>query len=277
MPRSSFFRLVACALALSSCLSFGAAQAAAALGAAGLEARHASLAPQLASNAFGGPIHLESQEQQRRIDGDVYAVLDHPFARVRTALAEPDRWGEILILHLNTKACRRTEKGGSPLLEVRVGKKEEQAPGDATLLSFGWRPVAAQPDYLLVAMGAPEGPYGTHDYQLMAEAVPLPGNRTFLHLGYGLAYGGASQLAMQLYLGTLGRDKVGFTRTRAAGAVGSGDFIGGMRGCRRAQHHALLPGDRRLPGRPVGAAAAAAGTAPAHLVRCHREVPAAVA
>ena len=73
-----------------------------ALGPAALRARHASLAPELAQNAFGGPLVLQSEEAGRRIQGDVYAVLDHPFATVSGALADAGQWCEILILHLNT-------------------------------------------------------------------------------------------------------------------------------------------------------------------------------
>jgi hypothetical protein len=57
--------------------------------------------------------------------------------------------------------------------------------------------------------------------------VPLAGGRSFLHLGYGLSYGGASRLAMRLYLGTLGRDKVGFTRVQRDG---QDDYVDGVRG-----------------------------------------------
>ncbi len=45
----------------------------------------------------------------------------------------------------------------------------------------------------------------------------------------------------------------------------------------RAQHDALLPGDRRLPRFAVGAAAAAGRAAPARLVHRHRTLPAAAA
>jgi hypothetical protein len=76
-------------------------------------------------------------------------------------------------------------------------------------------------------MEATDGPYDTRDYQLLVEAVPLDGTRTFLHMGYGFSYGGASSLAMRLYLATIGHDKVGFT------AVGTGQpahYVQGMRG-----------------------------------------------
>jgi hypothetical protein len=220
------FRALATMLALA--LLAAAAQAGDAIGAAALLSRRASLAPQLANNAFGGPLVLQSEQATRRIEGDVYAVLEHPYAKVAAALADPQQWCEILILHLNTKQCRALEGQGGTRLEVRVGRKEPQAVRSASLLAFGWRPPVARPDYLWVQMDAADGPYDTRDYRLVAEAVPLEGGRSFLHLGYGLAYGGASDLAMRLYLSTMGRDKVGFTRV-ASGGDDDG-FVGGMRG-----------------------------------------------
>ena len=207
------------ALLLGLFLLADGALAVGALGPVELRAHHASLAPQLAENAFGGPLVLQSEEAGRRIQGDVYAVLDHPFASVSAALADPGPWCEILILHLNTKYCRRNGE----VLDLRVGKKEEQKLDAATLLRFAWQPPTARPDYLLAQMVAAEGPYDTSDYLLLAEAVPLEGNRTLLHLGYALSYGSASSMAMRLYLATIARDKVGFTR------AGSG-YVDGQRG-----------------------------------------------
>ncbi|MCG2594236.1 hypothetical protein LZ009_15745 [Ramlibacter sp. XY19] len=193
--------------------------AAGALGPAGLRARHASLAPQLAENAFGGPLVLQYEEAGRRSQGDVYAVLEHPFAAVSTALTDPGQWCEILILHLNTKYCRRS----GDTLDVRVGKKEEQKVDAATQLRFAWQPPAARPDYFVAQMVAPDGPYDTRDYLLLAEAVPLDDHRTLLHMGYALSYGGASSLAMRMYLATIAHDKVGFSKVNGA-------YVGGQRG-----------------------------------------------
>jgi hypothetical protein len=217
------------AAALLAAATVVTAHAASGIGPAALRARHTSLAPQLASNAFGGPLVLQSDEAARRIEGNVYAVLEHPFGTVAQALSEPDRWCDILILHLNTKHCRRAGQDGSQKLEVRVGKKDPQPVQAASLLAFTWRPAQVRADYLSVQMDAAEGPYDTRDYRLLVEAVPLEGNRTFLHMGYALSYGGASSLAMQLYLGTVARDKVGFTRVRSPSAA-EGGLADGMRG-----------------------------------------------
>src|SRR4051812_49785856 len=99
------------------------AAAAGNLGPAALQAQYTSIAPQLTSNAFGGPLVLKSEEASRRIDGEVFAVLDHPFPKVAAALSDPVQWCDILILHLNTKYCRRLEQDGTSL-DVRVGKKD---------------------------------------------------------------------------------------------------------------------------------------------------------
>lgn len=210
-------------------LALPKAASAAALGPAALRARHAALAPQLASNAFGGPLVLQSEEQSRRIEGDVYAVIDHPFPAVVSALSDPAQWCEILILHLNTKFCRAVDGQDGTRVELRVGKKHSQELRTAEPLSFVWRGPQVRPDFLAVQMDAADGPYDTRDYRLLAEAVPLEDGRTFLHMGYGLSYGGTSDLAMSLYLRTVGRDKVGFTRVKAAGP-GEQGFVGGMRG-----------------------------------------------
>ena len=103
------------------------------------------------------------------------------------------------------------------------GTKEEQALNKATLLRFAWQPAVARADYLLAQMAAADGPYDTHDYLLLAEAVPVDSGHTLLHMGYAFSHGTASSLAMNLYLGTVGRDKVGFTRN------GKG-FVDGRRG-----------------------------------------------
>ena len=215
----------ACALALL-CTT---AQAGGSLGAAALRSRHASLAPQLAQNAFGGPLVLQSEERARRIDGEVFAVLDHPFPAVAAALADPGQWCEILILHLNTKYCRRDASPAATRLDVRIGKKHPQSVQSASQLLFEWRQPVQSGDYVLAQMDAPEGPYDTRDYRLLAEAVPLEGGRTFLHMGYALSYGATSDFAMGLYLGTIARDKVGFTRVREAKG-GEEGFVAGQRG-----------------------------------------------
>jgi hypothetical protein len=223
----NLLRLLAAASAFAL-LAPLAAQAAGSLGPAALHSQHTTLASRLAANPYG-PLVLQSEEAARRIDGEVFAVLDHPFPAVAAALTDPGQWCDILILHLNTKYCRREQGKDATRLDVRVGKKEPQAVEAASLLAFVWRVPTVRDDYLLAQLDASEGPYDTKDYRILAEAVPLADGRTFLHMGYALSYGGASDFAMGLYLGTIGRNKVGFTRSPDA-RPGEETFVGGMRG-----------------------------------------------
>jgi hypothetical protein len=213
---------------VAAVLFAGAASPGTLVGAPGLRAARSALAAELASNPFGEPLVIRSQEVSRRIEGHAYAMLDVPFTQVGV-LADPAQWCDLLMLHLNNKYCRRTDEGGVARIELHVGKKVEQSVRSATRLRFEWLPSPARADYLAVQMAAPDGPYDTRDYSLALEAVPVEGGRTFIHLGYAFSYGGASHFAMHLYLATVGRDKVGFSPREPADA-GDPPFVGGMRG-----------------------------------------------
>ena len=200
------------------------------LGPSALRTRYAALGPQLASNQFGGPLYLDSDETSRQSEGDLYAVIDYPFATVSTALDSPSHWCDVMILHLNTKYCRAKAVGGATDLDLRIGKKLDQPVADSTQLLFSYRAVAATPQYLDIELGAPSGPLGTSNYRILLEAVPIENGRTFMHLAYAFGYGTVSRLALQAYFATVGRGKVGFTTSTAPRAGGGPAYIGGMRG-----------------------------------------------
>jgi len=67
---------------------------------------------------------------------------------------------------------------------------------------------------------------------LDVNARPLglsPDGRTFVRLSYSYAFGVVGRMAMQAYLGTVGRDKVGFT-VDGSNADGTPRLVGGTRG-----------------------------------------------
>jgi hypothetical protein len=196
--------------------------------AAELRAKHAELRDQLASNPFRSPLHLVSSESSDRVSGSIYAVIRQPFAAASAALVQPAAWCDILILHMNTKYCRASGAQNA-VLDVAIGKKQDQAVADAFRVAFTFRVPAASSDYLKVALNADAGPLGTRDYRIAFEATPLDADRTFIHLDYSYAYGVAGRLAMGAYLGTTGREKVGFTVIGTL-ADGRPKLIGGMRG-----------------------------------------------
>lgn len=198
-------------------------------GASQLRARYAQLSSALADNQFHAPLYLESTETDQQSEGHLYAVIDDSFAQVSAGLSDPAHWCDVLILHLNTKYCRAITTGAATRLDLRIGKKYDQPLADASPLTFAYRTVAQTPQYFDTELKAPSGPFGTNDYAIVLEAIPIDGDRTFLHLGYAFGYGTVSRMALQVYLATVGRDKVGFTMKPSHGA-GPPGYIGGMRG-----------------------------------------------
>ena len=193
-------------------------------GPAALQATYARLKEPLANNPFKRQLVLESREGDDRLSGDIYAVVEHPFADVASRLRTPAAWCDVLMLHLNTKNCGVRGSGDRTALSVALGRKFEQPLADAQEVTFAFELATASADYLDVRLGADNGPLSTRDYRIELSATPVAEGRTFIHLGYSYAYGTAARLAMKGYLATLGSDKVGFTRE------GKDGFIGGVRG-----------------------------------------------
>ncbi|MBH9647936.1 hypothetical protein [Burkholderia vietnamiensis] len=210
-----------------STLSFGAD------GAAALLERYRSLGEQLKHNAFHRPLYLESSEASSSLKGDIYAVVDYPFAVVNGKLSDPAQgpanWCTVLILHLNTKYCHASAGSGGPVLDVNLGRKVEQKLSDTYRVQFRYRVAASTPDYFQVDLSADSGPMGTKDYRIALEAVPVGASRTFLHLTYAYGFGTVGRMAMKTYLATIGSDKVGFTPASGASA-GEPQYVGGVRG-----------------------------------------------
>jgi hypothetical protein len=218
-------------LVLAVCASAGLALAAMpeTNSAAALGAKYASLAERLGHNQFQRPLYLESAESSNDLKGDVYALIDYPFASVSSALSGPGQWCDVLILHINTKHCRASTEEGNTVLTVSIGKKHAQPLDKTYPIRFAHRVAAATPEYLEVQLDAQKGPLSTSDYLIRLEAVPAEGGRTFLHLTYSYAYGMAGRLAMKTYLATAGSDKVGFTIVGKQ-PDGQPEYIGGVRG-----------------------------------------------
>jgi hypothetical protein len=210
-------------IAAACLLALPAVQAQADVGS--LRARHAELRDELRNNPYQRQLHIDSTEAQNTLQGDVYAVLDHPFERVNAALKDPNAWCDIMLLPFNTKYCRAADDR----LQVRIGRKYNQPVEQAFRIDFQFRNASAGDDYLETRLTAAQGPVGTRDYRIRAEAVPLENGKTFMHLSYAYGYGTAGRLAMQAYLATAGADKIGFS---VAGRDASGQprFQDGVRG-----------------------------------------------
>lgn len=194
-----------------------------------LRAKYTELSGKLEDNQFQKPLYLESSENAGEVKGNLYALIQEPFPTVQSALKEPAHWCDILILHLNTKYCRASAAGAWTVLKVNIGRKSEEPIAQSYRVEFSYRVIAATPDHLAVVLDAVKGPFGTRNYSILLEAVPLKGGQSFVHLAYSYTYGTAAKLAIYAYLGTAGRKKVGFTVTgkRDDGQV---EYIDGLRG-----------------------------------------------
>ena len=140
-----------------------------------------------------------------------------------------DHWCDLLILHLNVKNCSYAGKPPAEVLSLVVGRKFDQPLDDGYKVDFAYATPAATADYLRVQMSAAEGPLSTRNYRLALEAIPLDERHSFIHMSYSYAYGTAARFAMQAYLATAGRDKVGFSVT-GKGDDGKPTYIDGVRG-----------------------------------------------
>jgi hypothetical protein len=194
-----------------------------------LREKYASLEEPLRLSPFGKPLLLGSTETPTRLTGDIYAVVDYPFAVVNTGLNNPKHWCDVMLLHVNTKYCRATVEPSSTNLTVYIGKKTPEELAAASRVDFNYTVIAATPDYLVITLSAKDGPLGTSDYLIRLEAAPLPNAKTFLHLTYSYSANFAGRLAMQAYLLTGGMGKVGFTLIGKL-SDGQPEFIGGVRG-----------------------------------------------
>jgi len=197
--------------------------------AASLRAKYDGLQSRLSDNPFNRPLYLDSGETSDSVTGDIYARIDYPFATVRAALNNPGDWCDILMLHVNTKYCRAASGSRGAVLNVSIGRKYDEPLKKAYRVDFAYRVAAQSANYLQVRLNADAGPFGTRDYGIVLEAVPLESGRTFIHFSYSFSYDVVGRLALEVYLATIGRSKVGFA---VAGTRSDGQpvHIAGIRG-----------------------------------------------
>ncbi len=200
-----------------------------------LHAKYIELAEQLNNNQFKRPLHLISAESSDNLKGEIYAVVNHSFAKVNDALNNPNHWCDVLILHVNIKYCQAASNKNGTTLNVNIGKKYDQPLEDTSRVEFNYREIINAADHFAIQLNAEKGPLGTSDYRIWIESIPLNAKQSFLHFTYTYSFGLSGRIAMKTYLATIGRDKVGFTRTAKLAPTektesDQADYIQGVRG-----------------------------------------------
>jgi hypothetical protein len=232
-PPAGFTRSLVAALAAIVLAQAVAARATAAEPetgpAAALRSRYAALSGRMEHSTFQQHLYLESAEDPHSLQGDIWAVVNHPMAAVTGTVTSPAHWCDALILHLNVKYCHPAAYGTETALSVAIGRKYDQPLSEAFRLDFAFGVSAVRPEYVSVELNAAKGPLGTTSYRITLEAVALDAERVFLHLRYSYDYGFQARLATEAYLATGGKGKIGFTRVDGPGER-EARFIGGVRG-----------------------------------------------
>ncbi len=198
-----------------------------------LHERYSALQDRLANSTFQRPLIIESRMASGSIHGDVYAVIAHPFPLLSRALQGAGYWCDIMMLHLNVKNCLvgrpAQDASGATGIRVALGRKYDQALEETYQIDFDYRVPLSRPDYFTVQLTAENGPLDTHHYKMAVEAIAINEKSSFIHMTYSYAYGASAQLAMDIYLATIARNKVGFSRLNPQ-SDSSPIYIGGTLG-----------------------------------------------
>ena len=177
---------------------------------------------------FGFPIQFRSEERGELVRAEALGIMDHPLQAFSAAVSEPASWCEFLPLNLNIKACTIQWDAREPLVTLYIGGKGYLSPEWASEQPYRFVVQARQPEYVAVSLSALRGVLGTKEHRLEFEAASVAG-KTVVALRSSYEHSAASRLATAIYLATLGRDKVGFSRERI-GPEGQASFVKGAQG-----------------------------------------------
>jgi hypothetical protein len=174
------------------------------------------------------PLQITSQESAAHLSGDLFATVEYDMADLNTAVGSSERWCEVMLLLSNSHGCHATGGKKNDILQVAISSSKTADMTGATPTAFELQVRSTTADYLDAALVATEGPMGTRNISLRLQAIPLTATRSFVHLHYAYDTQWLGQVAMQAYLQTAGRGKVGFTRV--SGTNGNTNYIDGARG-----------------------------------------------
>lgn len=177
---------------------------------------------------FGRPLVMESQVDGAQLGAVLEGLVERPFRDVRTALADLNQWCAVLILHINNKGCSVTA-APRPGLALKVGRRYDQPAAQAFQIDFSYQVLKDSATELSVRLDAPSGPMGTSNYGIHLDAMPAGATRTALRLTYSYRQSNLTGWAIDVYMSTVGRGKVGFSRVRQPGSEAT-EPVAGMRG-----------------------------------------------
>ncbi len=197
-------------------------------GAPRLQSQYRELRELALRGPFGVPLSVHSEVRSDQVTAEVYGIIEHRFEAVKAALSAPASWCEFAPLHSNVKACTFQDHWHETLLTLYIGRRYYQGPEDASSQSYQFVVNSSEPGSISVILSAPTGVFGTTAHRLELEATGIEG-RTVVALRSSYVPSLVTRLMTAIYLTTVGRNKVGFSR-EDAGPATSPRYVKGFRG-----------------------------------------------
>lgn len=203
-------RIARCWIVAFGCWLASAGVAAESLGEAAHRLRddHQAFVERIATDPRKLPFIVEAEREEGVVRSlSRFLLEDTSFDALLDVLASQRGWCESLLLHLNVKTCVFHD-GDEALLELYLGRKYYQEPAESVRIAFFFDSTSTD-GAMRTTLTAEAGPFGTSKYEFILNAVAI-GDDVSVELRLSNEEGYAGRL-LDLYLSTLGRQKVGFS------------------------------------------------------------------
>ena len=218
-----FCLLPSLVLALPPCESWGIEG-----GLPRLSGRYPELQEAARRGPFGLPLQVHSEERETLVSADIHGIIDQPFRALAATFTEPGGWCDFLVLNPNIKTCTFRREAQETFLTLYIGSKSYRAPESATEQVYRFLVRVRQPEYAAISLTAPQGMLGTTAHRFEFEAGSVAG-KTVVALSSSFEPSMLSKLLTGIYLSTLGRERIGFSRAATEPGVPAG-YVRGVKG-----------------------------------------------
>lgn len=193
-----------------------------------LSGRYPELQEAARRGPFGLPLQVYSEERETLVSADIHGIIDQPFRALAATFTEPGGWCDFLVLNPNIKTCTFRREAQETFLTLYIGSKSYRAPESATEQVYRFLVRARQPEYAAISLTAPQGMLGTTAHRFEFEAGSVAG-KTVVALSSSFEPSMLSKLLTGIYLSTLGRERIGFSRAATEPGVPAG-YVRGVKG-----------------------------------------------
>jgi hypothetical protein len=160
------------------------------------------------------------------VTGEIRGIVDHPFRESAAILTQPASWCEFISLTPNVKACTFQQDGPAVVLTLYLGWRGYRTPEESTAQPYRFLVREYQPEYAALSLRAAEGLLGTRAHRFDVEAADVSGKTVFV-LRCSYEPSALSRMVTTVFLATLGRNRIGFSRVESGDQL---DYVRGIQG-----------------------------------------------